>query len=101
MKWRTSTLVGAMLPALVLVCGCATMQNTEWKGHRIDDVVKEFGPPNQTVPAADGETMYLWVFEHGSPPGGAQSSGNQTTTWCFLVNQEGTVVSWHRDDGAM
>jgi hypothetical protein len=97
MKWRTSTLVGAMLPALVLVCGCASMQATEWKGHKIDDVVKEFGPPTQTVPAADGETMYLWAFEHSF----SQASPNQTTTWCFLVNQEGTVVSWHRDDGAM
>jgi hypothetical protein len=83
-----------MLPALVLLCACASMRATEWKGHTVDEVIKEFGPPTQTVPAADCESMYLWVFEHGDP-------GNQTTTWCFLVNQERTVVSWHRDAGAM
>jgi hypothetical protein len=97
--------------AACLVAGCASMQTTEWTGHKIDEVIKEFGPPTRTVPAAEGQTMYVWEREHSFPqsswvsgPGGsavATTSRKQLTTWSFLINQERTIVSWHRDEGGM
>jgi len=103
--------LAVVVAAACLVAGCASMKTTEWTGHKIDEVIKEFGPATRTVPAADGQTMYMWVREHSFPqsswssgpgqPTVATSSRKQITTWSFLVNQERTVVSWHRDDGAM
>ncbi len=106
MNWRTSTLVGAMLPALVLLAtGCASMQTTEWTGHRIDEVIKEFGTPDRTMPSADAKTMYVWnkasEFTTGSWSGTsvAPTTQKRMTTWTFLVNQEGVIVSWNRQEG--
>jgi len=100
--------VALVVAAVCLVAGCATMQTTEWTGHRINEVIKEFGPATRTVPAADGQTMYVWVREHSIPrsswgAGGTVSttSTTQITTWSFLVNKDGTVVSWNKDVGAM
>jgi hypothetical protein len=100
--------LAVVVAAACLVAGCASMKTTEWTGHKIDEVIKEFGPPTRTVPTADGQTMYVWEREHSFPQsswggGGtvATTSRKQLTTWSFLVNQERTIVSWHRDEGGM
>ncbi len=87
------------------------MQTTEWTGHKIDEVIKAFGPPSRTVPGEGGQTMYQWVREHRIPqsswagdpthPTVVTTSQTQTTTWTFWVNQEGNVVSWNRQDGPL
>jgi hypothetical protein len=103
--------VALVVAAVCLVAGCASMQTTEWTGHKIDEVIKEFGPPTHTVPASNGQTMYVWVREHSIPqsswasgPGGstvATTTRKQMKTWSFLVNQERTVVSWNLEEGGM
>jgi len=65
MNWRTSTLVGAMLPTLVLLCGCASMQNSEWKGHKIDEVIAKLGPPDVFVHATEGGKLTAFTISHG------------------------------------
>lgn len=104
MKWRRSAAVGAMLAAVVLVAGCASLQTTEWTGHKIDDAIKQFGTPDRTVPAANGQTMYVWnkVSEYttGSWSGtnAAQTTQRRMTTWTLFVSADGTIATWNRQE---
>jgi|MudIll2142460700_1097286.scaffolds.fasta_scaffold164748_3 hypothetical protein len=103
--------LAVVVAAVCLTSGCASLQTTEWTGHKIDEAIKKFGSPDRTVPAANGQTMYVFVREYSIPrsswwgergqPTVQTMSQKQITTWSFLVNQERTVVSWNRDEGAM
>ncbi len=97
-----------MLVAVVLLAGCASMQTTEWKGQKIDEVIKEFGPPARTLTSADGKTMYEWTLRSpasafwgefandwgANPPG--PNNRNAPVTWRFVVNSDGIITSWNR-----
>ena len=103
--------VVVVVAAAWLTAGCASMQTTEWTGHKIAEVIKEFGPATRSVPASGGQTMYMWVREHSFPqsswaggpgqPSVATTTRKQITTWTFMVNADGTIVSWNRDDGGV
>jgi hypothetical protein len=107
----SGTGLAVVAAAACLACGCASTKTTEWTGHQIGEVIKEFGSPTRTVPADAGRTIYVWVREHSIPQstwGGApgqpsvpNKSQTQVTTWTFTVSPDGTVVSWSKDEGAM
>ena len=101
----------AFLLAAGLTAGCATTSPSDWTGHRIDEVIKEFGKPTGSYLTGEGRTMYVWtrrfaVVEkdvmdlpgsggHFQVPG----VGEHSLTWRFLVNPDGTVAGWSRQGG--
>ena len=104
MSGTRSVAIGALLAAVVLVAGCASMQTTEWTGKKVDEAIKQFGTPDRTVPAANAQTMYVWnkVSEYttGSWSGtnAVQTTQRRMTTWTMFVNQDGVIVTWNRQE---
>jgi hypothetical protein len=97
-----------MLLAALLVVGCASARFTDWTGHRIDEVIKKFGPPTRTVPTSDGGRMCVWEFQRSAPasswgagaggPAVVTSANNYVSTKTFWVKPDGTVASWNSSD---
>lgn len=93
--------LAVVVAAVCLTSGCASLQTTEWTGHKIDEAIKKFGSPDRTVPAANGQTMYVWnkVSEYTA---GSWSSAPPTqrwmTTWTLFVSPDGTIVTWNRQE---
>jgi hypothetical protein len=100
------TLVVAV--AVLTSVGCASAKATDWTGHHIDEVIKEFGSPTRVVSTPDGGKMYVWELQRsvsepswGSGPGAPTVSSNvrrYTATKTFWVRPDGIVASWNLHD---
>jgi hypothetical protein len=93
---------------VLLAVGCASTKVTDWTGHHIEEVIKEFGPPARTVATSDGGKMYVWEFHRSAPqpswgggPGGpsvSTASNNYISTKTFWVRADGIILSWNAND---
>ena len=109
MRRRLAAVFTLVLAAAVAtVMGCASTRMTDWTGHHIDEVIKEFGSPTRVVPTADGGKMYVWERERSiaeptwsDGPGAPTVSSNvrrYTATKTFFVRPDGIVASWNFQD---
>jgi hypothetical protein len=63
---RTASVPVVMMLAVVAAAsGCASMQTTEWTGHRIDEVIAKLGPPDVFVHSAEGGKWTAFTIRHG------------------------------------
>jgi hypothetical protein len=100
--------VGAavVVAAACLTAGCASMKTTEWTGHKIDEVIKELGPPSHITTGEDGRKIYEWTLHRTvpEPSESVDAKGNLRNstawrdslhTWSFVVREDGTIVAWN------
>jgi hypothetical protein len=95
----------AVAAAVLLAPSCASTKLTDWTGHRIDEVIQEFGPPKTVTPMSNGAKMYVWEYQRtfANPSWGPTGSTMQnerrcTATRTFLVRPDGIVASWNMQD---
>jgi hypothetical protein len=109
MRRRLTALFPLVLAlTVVTVVGCASAKFTDWTGHHIDEVIKEFGPATRVVPAADGGKMYVWEYERTTADSRVEGTAQQprvvnylrryTATKTFLVRPDGIIASWNFQD---
>jgi hypothetical protein len=94
--------------AALTAMGCASAKFTEWTGHHIDEVIKEFGSPTRVVPAADGGSMYVWEYQRSVADSRVEGTAQRprvvnylrryTATKTFFVRPDGIVSSWNFQD---
>ncbi len=85
----------------LLAAGCATMQSTDWTGHRISEVVTRLGRPTQVTRTDDGAT-YVWKQTRSTvrankgfaePHDGFDTTA-YTLVWRFSVDSDGRITSY-------
>ncbi len=104
---RGRAALGAVAVAVltVLASGCASMKFTDWTGHRIDEVITQFGAPTRITPTSDGGKFYVFEYVHSiSEPSWGPSGAVVTTerrctaSRSFMVRSDGIVASWNQTE---
>ena len=102
-------LAGVFIAIALLAGGaCSSMgRSKNWQGRKLSEAIAEFGTPSQILPAENGQKYYVWRIHHqGIIPRTELNSAGQPVerdmrydsivTWTFLVDKDGTILSFAR-----
>ncbi len=100
---KTTVVAAALAGAVCTLLGaaCATMQSTNWTGHRISEVVKKLGQPTEITRSGDA-AVYVWKEPRTSvqsttgfdqPHNGVDTSA-YVQVWRFSVDANGRITRY-------
>ena len=89
-----------------------------WEGGSVNNLLRQWGPPSQTTPMPNGNTIYTWTSgssyvtdtnmtttynQYTNTYETRQTGGDVVESWCstsFEVDDEGTIVYWQAKGNA-
>jgi hypothetical protein len=105
---RSTLLANVLLPVVVAVAGCASMDRIDWNGAPITRAMAKLGQPTAIRAAGDGAATYEFDQKRevlcataptDSAPGQPQGKiggvcGVERRRWTFVVDRGGVIVRW-------